>query len=162
MVSSPGVDVDSLLGEITVTILVDDDYTIVECSPGFTALSGPLDAGQHLLKMMTEARRKPFERWIQRAANGFSQTHDGCAIFSRGSSQLRIEHIVESCSFQKMAFDPDGQVLSCTLACTGVRERKMNEKTSTRPERGGRFDRRHLSPDKVRTIAGMRRSILQM
>ena len=96
-------------------------FVFVKCSPGFTALSGPLREGQKLSEWIPKRDYHRVGNWLQRSANGFMTTVDGVTIRT-STAVAGVQYVVGSLSLDSITFEGDSCMVIFHMVMSGYCE----------------------------------------
>merc|ERR1712080_329867 len=99
----------------------DYGFSIQTCTPGFTALSGPLAVGQRLCDWLSHDDSGKLTDWLQEIGNAAGKACGGIIIRTPSSTRAGLEYIVDRVTIDQLSFaDEDRSIMQARIVLCGV------------------------------------------
>merc|ERR1712176_755707 len=97
------------LDDVAVTFAADSDLTIIDCTPGFTSLSGPCSGSQSLRSWVFS---KKFQGWIEEVTNDFRERLEPAPFVMSppGAKNAGLIYKIRHCRLTHLIASADGQL----------------------------------------------------
>lgn len=128
------------LGELALT-LSDGQLIMVSCTPGFTALSGPLPDRQSFVEWLPEPSCKQLKAALQLLGNNVRNDCDLGPLLLRPPSAVKagIEYVVSASHVEQIIFRNDTKEIQFRVVLSGVRAFRLKKAKLRRQRNLPRF-----------------------
>lgn len=122
---------DSDIGEVAISFRDDTRLTLISCTTGFTALSGPFSVGESLADRISDP--EDFDAWVQLVSKLFKciESHRDLELCSPVARSSGISYKVRNCILDAVGVHHEGG-LFIRVVFEGVRQRQHKRAPSNR------------------------------